>query len=125
MRYLGIDYGLRKIGLAISEGQIASIFDVIEIKGLDDALLKIKQIIKEEEIDRVVIGISEGKSGEAAKRFANLLKKEIEVIEVDETLTSQDAKAMMIKLNVGREKRKKEDAYSAALILQNFLDTLS
>lgn len=125
MRYLGVDYGLKKIGLSISEGQIASIYKVIEVSSLKDALEKIKKIIHDEKIDRVVIGIADRESGKAAKKFSKQLQKNITVIETDETLSTQKAKKMMIELNIGQKRRKKEDAFAAAIILQNFLDSLN
>lgn len=124
MRYLGIDYGLRKIGLAISEGQLASIYKVIETHGLNDAISKIKKIVQEEKIDRVVVGIPEGGTGKIVKKFVKRLSKDLIVIEADETLSSVNAKRLMIDLNLSSKMRRMEDAYSAALILQNFLDTL-
>lgn len=125
MRYLGIDYGLRKIGLAISEGQLASILEVVEVKNLADALTKIRQVIKQQKIDRVVIGKPEGKMGENVDKFIKQLKKDIVVIETEETLSSINAKKLMIDLHISKKERQKEDAYAAALILQNFLDSLN
>lgn len=124
MRYLGVDYGLKKIGLALSEGQVASIYKVIDVSSLKDALTKVKKIIHDEKIDRVVIGIAEGESAKIAKKFSKSLSKEITVIETDETLSSKQAKSMMIELHVGQKRRSKEDAFAAAIILQNFLDSL-
>lgn len=129
MKYLGIDYGLKKVGLSVSEGQIASAFGVLQISSLKDAIFKVKKVIKEEEVQRVVVGVPE--SGEAlriTKAFIGGLKKElkgeVEVIEVEETLTSHDAKQFMIELNLGKKSRVMEDAYSAVLILQEFLNSL-
>ena len=131
MRYLGLDYGLRKIGLAISEGQIATPLKVVEVSGLKDAVNKITSVIEKEGIDRVVIGVPEsGQVKNAVKKFitelkATLKNELVSVIEADETLSSQNAKDLMIDLDLSQEARKKEDAYSAALILQNFLDSIS
>lgn len=130
MKYLGVDYGLKKMGLAISEGQIATPLKVIEISGLNDAISKISSVIKSEEIERVVIGVPE--SGEAkniAKKFAGELKakfknENVSIIETDETLSSHSAKDLMVDLGIGEKARKKEDAYAATIILQNFLDSL-
>lgn len=130
MRYLGIDYGLKKAGLSLSEGQIAAPFKVLEISGLKDAVFKVGKVIKDEEIERVVVGVPE--SGQAEKItsvFVKELKKEllgkIEVIETEETLSSTDAKQFMVELGLGKKKRREEDAYSAVLILQRFLNSLS
>lgn len=131
MRYLGVDYGLKKIGLALSEGQIASPFKVVEISGLTDAVNKIISTIQKEEIGRVVIGVAEsGESRSAVKKFIAKLKtdlgeKQVSVIEADETLSSSSAKNMMIDLGMSEKSRKKEDAYSAVIILQNFLDSVA
>lgn len=131
MRYLGVDYGLKKVGLALSEGQIASPLKVLGISGLNDAVSKILNIISKEEIDRVVIGVAEsGESKNTAKKFIQKLKldlgdKQVSVIEVDETLSSNLAKNLMVEMNTSAKRRQKEDAYSAVIILQNFLDSLA
>jgi putative Holliday junction resolvase len=130
MRYLGIDYGLKKVGLAVSEGQVASPLKVVAISSLKDGLEKVAHEIKKEEIQRVVIGVSDGKMGKITKNFVRELKNRyqdqpVEIIEADETLSSKDAQRLMITLGVSQKERKEEDAYSAMLILQQFLDTLS
>ena len=131
MRYLGVDYGLKKVGLALSEGQIASPFKVLDTSSLKDALNKVSHIIEQEEIDRVVIGVPEsGQAENIVKKFITELKTSLKndtvsVIEADETLSSSSAKDLMIDLNMSKESRKKEDAYSASLILQNFLDSIA
>lgn len=131
MRYLGVDYGLKKMGLAISEGQIASPLKVVEISSLADAIAKISQVIKTEEVERVIVGIPEsGQAKNIAKKFTHELtqkldKELVSVIEADETLSSASAKNLMIDLGVGEKARQKEDAYSAVIILQNFLDSIA
>jgi putative Holliday junction resolvase len=130
MRYLGVDYGLKKVGLAISEGQVASPLKVVSISSLKDGVEKVSHEIKKEQIQRVVIGVSDGKMGKISRQFASELKKryateQVEVIEVDETLSSRDAQSLMITLGVSQKERREEDAYSAMLILQQFLDSLS
>lgn len=130
MRYLGVDYGLKKIGLAISEGQIASPLKIIEVTSLNDAVAKLLQVVKKEEIERVIIGVPDsGQSKNAVKKFIAKLKVDLKdqlvsVIEADETLSSSSAKNLMIDLGVGEKDRRREDAYSAVIILQNFLDSL-
>lgn len=128
MRYLGIDYGKRKIGLAVSEGQIASPLKVLEVSSLKDALEKVGRIIEVEKIDRVVIGVPE--SGEAksiVKKFIEGMKnnEKVKIIETEETLSSVEAREFMIELGLGQKMRQEEDAYSAVLILQRFLNSLS
>ena len=131
MRYLGIDYGLKKVGLALSEGQIASPFKVVDVTSLKDAVNKISSIIEKEQIDRVIVGVPEsGQSKNAVKKFLNEIKsklkeKEVSIIEADETLSSSEAVDLMVDLNTSRDSRQKEDAYSASIILQNFLDSIA
>lgn len=124
MRYLGIDYGKRKVGLAISEGISATPFKVLKVTSLKDALNKVTYIIEKEDIDAVVIGLAE--SGEALKiteDFIKELEKITQVMIVEETLTSKEALNKMIQNNLSRKSRQMEDAYSAEVILQNFLDS--
>lgn len=118
MKYLGIDYGLKKVGLAISEGMLADPYQLFHISSLEDALMRVKRVIDQEKIDQVVIGVPE--SGEALKgccKFINRLKSEIPnlvITQVDETLSTQTALELTSK--------KSEDDLAAAIILQNFLD---
>lgn len=126
MKYLGIDYGKKKIGLAISDGEIAEPFMILESFGLKDALNKVLKVVKEEGIEEVVVGMPE--SGEAKKiteNFVRELGKDIKVMEVEETLSSKRAQKMMVDLDVPKEKRGDEDSYAAAYILQEYLDTMS
>jgi putative Holliday junction resolvase len=131
MRYLGLDYGLKKIGLATSEGQIASPLKVLDISSLADAVNKILHVIKQQQIDRVVVGVPEsGIAKSAVKKFITKLKADLKenpvsVIEADETLSTSSAKDLMIDLGMGEKARQKEDAYAAVIILQNFLDSIT
>lgn len=128
MRFLGIDYGKKKVGLALSDGQLASPFKIIAIDNLKHGLNKILQVIKSEQIEKIVIGIPE--SGEAHSitiKFIQELKKnlkDVEIVEVSETLSSFHARADMLTAGVSKSKRGQEDAVAAAGILQNYLDDL-
>lgn len=126
MKYLGIDYGLKKVGLAISEGFIASPLKVIEVNSLQDAINKVKAVCLKEQIDLVIVGMAEsGESRKIARNFVNELRKDYEVFEMEESLTSKEAIKMMVELGLPKNQREKEDAYSAVLILENFLFTLN
>lgn len=122
MKYLGVDYGLRKIGLAVSEGLFASPLIVIYVRNKAEALQRLKQVIYAEKVDAVVIGIPE--SGETRKAVAGIVKEltkelQITIKIVDETLSSYAAQNVMREVGVHR---KLEDAYAAVDILQNYLD---
>lgn len=124
MRYLGIDFGLRKIGLATSEGEIAVPLTVLHVKSKKDAVKKIREIIANKRIDEVVIGIPE--SGKITKMAAlvTIITLGIPVHQVDEHLSTYHAKRQMIEEGLSKKNRMEEDAYSAALILQDYLDHL-
>lgn len=124
MKYLGIDFGLRKIGLAVSEGELVSPWQIIEVKSSPDALEKISRIIKKDNFDKIVVGLPEGKIGRHVSGFVNALKKRgFDVETASEILSSKKALQAMIEAGIRQKKRRFEDAYSAAGILQNYLDT--
>jgi len=119
MKILGIDYGKSKIGLATSDGPISEPWKVIKVKSFEDAIEKIKSVIIGASVDKVVVGVSEGKMGEESKKFAEKIGAETS----DETLSTQDAQRMSIEAGIGKKKRHEmEDAYAASVMLQNYLD---
>jgi len=121
MKYLGVDFGLKRVGLATSDGELATPFKVIEGSSFLDLLEKIKKEV--EDFDKVVIGLPEGKMGKIVKKVIKKLKESgIEVVQADETLSTQNATKQMIELNIPKKKRRVNDAYSAGIILQNYLD---
>lgn len=121
MKYLGVDFGLKRVGLAISEGEIASPYKIIEGVSILDLLEKLKK--EALGFDRIIIGLPEGKMGKVVKKIVRNLKSlGLDVIEVDETLSTQQATIQMVELNIAKKKRTSNDAYAAAIILQNYLD---
>ncbi len=125
MRYLGVDFGLRRIGLAISEGELASPWQIIEVSSFSDAIEKTSKIINENSFEEIIIGLPEGQIGKKAAKFAAALRKQgFEVKSADETLSSKKALAELIEQGAGQKKRRFKDAFSAAEILQNYLDSM-
>lgn len=122
MRYLGIDYGLKKIGLAISEGELSMPFGLLHVKSKQDALRQIKNVVSKEKIDYVIIGAPESGIRKVILKFISELNLAIPIEVVDETLSSQNAKVRMVEQGLSKKKRMEEDAYSAAEILQNYLE---
>lgn len=123
MRYLGIDWGLKKIGLAVSEGEIATPLKTLQVNGLEDAITKVVGCIEDEIADLIVLGQPEGEMGEIVKKVSKLLKDEgFEVVLVDETLSTQTAKSLMIEMGLSKKDRKEDNATAAAIILQRYLD---
>jgi putative Holliday junction resolvase len=125
MKVLGIDFGTRKIGLAIATTSLAEVCGVIRFKKIDVAIKKIKKIVEEESIEKIVIGISEGETAKKTKSFGEKLGEliSVPVLFQDETLSTKDAQRLSIEAGIKRKKRHQlEDAYSATLILQRYLD---
>lgn len=121
MRYLGIDYGRKKIGVALGNGILAEPLKVIRYIDLKWLVQEVEEIVKKEKIDKIVVGVSENEIGEESRHFADLLGAET----FDETLTSQDAISLSIQGGIKRKKRKNmEDAYAAAIMLQNYMDNI-
>lgn len=120
MKILGIDYGRKKVGLAVSEGVLAEPWKVLSVKGFEDAVNKVLEVQKEFQADKMVVGISEGEMGEESKKFAIKVGAETS----DETLSTHMAQELSRKGNIPREKRKSlEDAYAASVMLQSYLDS--
>lgn len=119
MNILGIDWGKKKIGLAIADGVLADPYGIIDNANWE---MVISRICEENKIEKIVIGVSEAQSGQEAKEFGAKLGSltEIPVEFFDETLTTHDALARM---KEGKSKQQNEDAIAAAIILQNYLDS--
>jgi len=126
MKYLALDYGSAKIGVAIgdSETRIASPF--IILKNDKNFLSNLKKIIKTEEIDELVVGLPQGLQSQESKQyqhvnyFVKLLKSELDkkIIVQDEKLTSKQAQTLL----KGAKHKSGDDDVAAMLILQGFLD---
>ena len=125
MNYLAIDFGLSKVGVAFSEGKIAQPAEVIHYNDLKKLVSKIQYLVKKYNTQAIVIGISEGRMSKKIYDFGEIIKKEIGISPIyqDETLTTLEAQTMSAAAGHSRKKRKElEDAFSATIILQNYLD---
>lgn len=132
-RILAIDYGDVRIGLAQSDLMqvIASPLDVIKNHDMDTSVQKIAEIIAENDVETVVIGLPlnmDGTVGERAsltKKFAEKLESATtaKIVLQDERLSSVEAEDLLIKANVRREKRKQMiDKVAACIILESYLN---
>ena len=130
-KVLGVDFGEKHIGLAVSINGLVEPFSIVEVKDQISAVEKIAKICQQEKIEEIVFGLpldSEGKIGPAAKKaeeFGQKLEKEtgLKIIFWDETLTSEEALAKMIEAGWRQKRRRKLDDISAAIILQEYLDS--
>jgi putative Holliday junction resolvase len=126
MNILCIDYGERKIGVALATGPLADPYLVIRYQEIDELLIKLQKIIETERITQLVVGVSERDIANKSKEFGETLsaKLHLPIDYIDETLTSFDARERAIAAGIGRKKRhQNEDAYAAAIMLQSYLDT--
>lgn len=134
MRILALDHGTRRIGVAVSDELqvIATPLEYIPTEPFADFLTRLKEIIREKEIELIIIGMPrnmDGSYGPAALKvqtFAAVLKDAITIPikPLDERLTTVQAQRFLIQGNVRRDKRKeKVDKTAAALLLQSHLDS--
>ncbi len=132
-KLLGIDYGDTRIGIAVAEIEIGIAHPHSVIESDDKAVGEIANIIREENIKTLIIGLpknmngTEGNQAAATRLFAEKLSASggIEIVFQDERLSSKQAEDILIKLDKSRDARKAEaDAHQAAIILQTYLDSL-
>ncbi len=134
MRIMGIDYGVARIGLAVSDalGMFANPICTINEKGMKKQLERVCEEIKKIEPEQIVVGLpknmdgTEGKSAGLAREFAKGLENRcsIKVEFVDERLTTVSANRTLNELDFkGSDKRKKVvDTVAAVILLQAYLD---
>ncbi len=135
MRVLAIDWGERRIGLSISDpsGILVTPLPFIENKGKDASLEKIKKIVEEYHVERIVMGIPKDINGELGKKAKNYKKigdkieKEtgIPLDFFDERYTTQLAERILREHPKKKTKRKElKDSLSASIILEGYLERL-
>ena len=128
MRCLGIDYGRRRIGLALSDPTllIASPLVIIENRGLKKTLTQIMDIIQKNDVGQIVVGLplhangDESEMSQEARRFGlAFVTLGFPVEFVDERYTSFEAESI-----IGKNSQSKNliDKVAASIILQIYLD---
>ena len=136
MRIMGLDYGDRRIGVALSDlfGWTAQGLEVIDRKKQGAEQERIAELVRQYEVTEIVVGLPKnmngtvGPRGEICISFAEELKEKLGVPVVlwDERLTTMAAERTLIEADVSRKKRKAVvDKMAASLILQNYLDSKS
>lgn len=124
MRYLGIDYGLARVGMALSDegGSIAFPYDVLSVKNIWSTAKEILRVVKEKDVGMIVVGMPRSMGGKETeqtritKEFVDFLADYVSVpVETcDEVLTTKIART--------HSTPEMLDASAAALILQGYLD---
>lgn len=123
MKYLGIDWGLKRVGLALSEGLIATPYKTLEIKSFEDGIKKIQGVADQEGAELIVIGKPEGGMSKVVDKVVKKLHSLNLYVKLgDETLSSQEALRQLIKMGVSKKSRRDDNSMAAAIILQRYLD---
>ena len=139
MRILGLDFCSKTVGVAVSDPFLLTAQGVEIVRRqspnkLRQTLARIEAIIKEYEVDRIVLGYpknmnnTEGERCEKTKEFKEMLERRtgLSVILWDERLTTVSADNYMMESGIRREDRKKYvDEIAAIFILQGYLDYLN
>ena len=129
-RHLGIDYGTKRCGLAISDG-IGLTARPLEVVSRDDVVDRVVAVVDEYGVGGIIIGMptgmggQEGNSAEGARELGAEIAEvtQIEVEYVDERFTSRLAEGSLLESGMKRrDRRETVDKVAAAIILQTYLD---
>ena len=137
MRLMGLDYGSKTVGVAVSDplGLTAQGVETVWRKQenkLRQTMARIEELISEYQVERIVLGYPKnmnntiGERAEATEQFKEDLERRtgLEVILWDERLSTVEAERILMDTGVRRENRKQYvDKMAAAVILQNYLDS--
>lgn len=132
-RALGIDFGTRRIGLALSDptGTLASPLPFLENTGAREVVSRLKELVENKGIETVVVGLPRnmdgtyGPSADKVRSFVAQIQPHIsaKILTQDERLTTSQASRDLAHIGLSqKDLRQKIDSASATLILQQFLD---
>lgn len=131
MNILCIDYGTKRIGVAVATTPIAQPLGIIpNTKNprltdvvTDQALLQIEKLLHEFSVELILVGISEGEMAQKTRFFIEKLKSytQLPIQEIDETLTSVEASGNMKHMKLAK-RRGDRDHLAAAIMLQDYID---
>lgn len=126
MRYLGVDFGLKKTGLALGDDEIRIASPLEVIPGGDDSFAHIKRIVLEEDIEGIVVGMPGTEGSEQFEKttlFVERLEERLDqkIYTIDENFTSVESR----RLQEESGSKVPEDALAAMLILQAFFSEQS
>jgi len=135
MRLLGIDYGEKYIGIAVTDELSIAAHPLTTVICDKTEFDRIKELIKKHEVNKIIIGLPknmDGSSGKSVDRvlvFADELKKvmcDVPIEFIDERLTTREAEERLIGLGVSRKKKKsKINQLSACIILESYMNRLN
>lgn len=122
-KIMALDYGRKRIGVAVSFGTLAEPLDIV-LNNLQ-TINNLQQVVNKHHIQKILVGISEREMAQESQEFgtkiANIL--DLPVTFYDETLSSVQVKKKLHQKNKGKRQYKGDiDHYAAAIFLQNYLD---
>lgn len=132
-RILGIDYGTRRVGVAISDpmAMLSTPLSVETVRSMEEAAAVVTRIARERSVEKIVVGMPinmDGTKGAIAletETFIGLLKavSGLPVATTDERLSTSLVERMLVDADVSRGRRKEvRDKLAAQVILQGYLD---
>lgn len=133
MRIMGLDFGERTIGVAVSDALLLTAQGIKTIRRSKKELEELRGIIQEYEVEEIVLGYPKNMNGTLGPRaqmteeFASVLKEEfgLTLILWDERLSTVGAQRSLLEADVSRAKRRQViDKMAAVFILQGYLDHL-
>ena len=135
-RIIGLDYGDRRIGVAVSDPLNVIARGVTVVQNNDNAIAEIGRLASEYDAEKIVIGLplnlkgEHGQKAEQVEAFIASLEKELGlvIVRVDERFTSHMAHETLRTMGVKKSERQSKgriDEMAAALILQSYLDRQS
>ena len=139
MRILGLDYGSKTVGVAVSDplmltAQAVETITRKEENKLRRTLARLEALVKEYEVDRIVLGLPKnmnntiGDRAEKTMIFGEMVERRtgLKVVYWDERMTTISAERTLIESGIRREHRKEMiDQIAAVFILQGYLDSIN
>ena len=135
MRILSLDYGTKRIGIAISDElkMIAQPLEFLPAEPFSGFIARLEELLAEKEVELILVGLPRnmnGTYGDAAAKVEEFIANLQAAVSVpiktwDERLTSAQANRLLLEGRVRRNDRKtKVDQLAAAILLQSYLDRL-
>ncbi len=139
MRVMGIDFGMKRVGVAVSDPLRIIAQGIETLENNSSLLARVTEVVKKMSVGKIVVGKplklsgQEGDSAIEAAKFAQKLRDrlkseslDVEVVEWDERFTTTMAQRTQLELGVKKKERQKKgnlDRMASQLILQSYLDS--
>ena len=121
MQIVAIDYGKKRVGVAVSEGIFAQKLTTIH---KNEIIMWLGHYIKKHDVSKIILGMPQGYLANEVNTFGNTLGHtfKLPVIYQDETLSSYKGQKDLVQFGSSKKARKDDDAHAAVVILQSYLD---